>query len=195
MCYARNGTYLFPAVKAKHQRNFMRAMDNITQWQGDMLAELRADRFRGGKFVRVHDSGDFWSDDYTLAWLDIARAVPDVVFYCYTKEIARFKRLVEPAAPDNFRWLYSYGGRQDELIEPGDRVADVFPDRQSLEAAGFSSQEECDLLAILGPSRVGVPANNIPHFKKRMGNRSFREWQVQKRSQQRDPLRGRSLHE
>jgi hypothetical protein len=160
----------------------MRVLDDLPQWQADMLNELRLPRFRGGKFLRVHDSGDFFSDDYTLAWLSIAREVPDVIFYAYTKEVHRFKRLVEPSAPQNFRWLYSFGGRQDELIEPGDRVADVFPDRESLVAAGFSSQEESDLLAVLGPPRVGVPANNIPRFKRLMGNRSFRQWQAQKRS-------------
>jgi protein gp88 len=33
-----------------------------------------------------HDSGDFFSDAYLLAWLRIFRARPDVNFYAYTKK-------------------------------------------------------------------------------------------------------------
>jgi hypothetical protein len=72
-----------------------------------MLTELGAKRFQGA-WIRVHDSGDF-SDDYLAAWLRICRARPDLNFYAYTKEVDRFRRLVESDPPANFLWVYSYG--------------------------------------------------------------------------------------
>ena len=57
----------------------------------------------------MHDAGDFFSDDYLQAWLRIRRARPDLHFYAYTKEVSRFRRLVEPDPPPNFLWVYSYG--------------------------------------------------------------------------------------
>jgi protein gp88 len=179
VCYARNGTYRFPAVRAKHESNLTFVLDDLPGWQAAMTAELGAARF-ARQWIRVHDAGDFFSDDYLLAWLQIMRAHTEVRFYAYTKEVARFRRLVEPNPPANFWWVYSYGGTQDTDLDPDvDRVADVFPDEAAIKAAGWSSQEASDLLAVLGPRLVGVPANRIPQFVARMAGRRFSTWQAE----------------
>lgn len=181
-CYALNGTYRFPAVKAAHQRNLLLVLDHLADWEVQMTEELAHKRHAGG-WVRIHDAGDFFSDAYLAAWLRIMRARPEVNFYAYTKEVLRFRQMVEPDPPANFRWVYSYGGQQDELLNPDvDRTADVFPDDESMIAAGYVSQDESDLLAVIGPPRVGIPSNNIPAFKKKQAGRSFREWQAEARS-------------
>lgn len=179
VCYARNGTYRFPAVAARHLANLTYVLDDPAGWEAAMTAELGAARFTGG-WVRVHDAGDFFDDTYLAAWLRIFAARPDVNFYAYTKEVDRFRRLVEPGPPPNFRWVYSYGGLEDHLLDPAlDRVADVFPDERAVLEAGWHSQDASDLLAVLGPAPVGIPANNIPRFKRRQGDRTLREWQAQ----------------
>lgn len=154
-------------------------LDDLTGWEAAIVSELSATKFRGA-WVRIHDSGDFFSDAYLLAWLRICRIRPDVNFYAYTKEVDRFRRLVEPNPPGNFLWVYSYGGTQDAALNPAvDRVADVFPDEQAITNAGWASQEASDLLAVLGPRLVGVPANRIPAYLKRLAGRRFSEWQAE----------------
>ena len=210
-CYARNGTYLFRNVKQKHMSNLEQTLHNREQWKAEMLAELQHKRFRptftrrtvagldpdivlddyiqrfidnGYRAVRIHDSGDFYDSDYALAWIDIARQTPDVLFYAYTKEVLMFKDLqAKIDIPSNFRWLYSMGGKQDHLLDPDtDRHAEVFADIESIEQAGYMSQDESDLLAILLPTtRVGIPQNNIKHFIKRMAGRTFGELQSERR--------------
>ena len=193
LCYARAGTYRFPAVKAKHETNLMYVLDDLPGWERAMLAELDAPRFAGG-LVRIHDSGDFFSDAYLTAWLRIFRARPGIQFYCYTKEIRRFRDLVEPDPPPNFRWTFSYGGTQDHLIDPTrDRVADVFPDSNAITAAGFTSQETRDTIAVTGPPRIGIPANRIPHLVARQGRSRFSELQAEddrRRARRRRPAAG-----
>jgi hypothetical protein len=183
-CYARNGTYLFRNVKAAHARNLKLTLDNLPGFEEQIVAELQHKKFRGG-FVRIHDSGDFYSDEYTLAWLRIAERVPDVTFYAYTKEVSRFRRLVEGKAPANFRYLFSLGGKEDHLVDrENDRHAEVFPSKEALEAAGYFDQEASDLLAIQAPTnRIGIVANNIPAFKKKMGSRTFGSAQQEKEAQ------------
>ncbi|MFD5321145.1 hypothetical protein [Streptomyces sp. NPDC127098] len=177
VCYARHGTYTWPQVKAKHHANLQFVLDDLPGWESAMTTELGARRFRG-TWIRIHDSGDFFSDAYLASWLRIIRARWAVNFYAYTKEIARFRAMVEPDPPDNFLWVYSYGGTQDNALDPAsDRVADVFPDEDAITAAGWHSQEANDLLAVLGPRLVGIPANRIPHFLKRLAGRTFRTWQ------------------
>lgn len=186
VCYARNGSYNFPNVRERHMRNLAYVMDDLPGWTEQMIAEIG--RKRRPLVVRLHDAGDFFSDVYTQAWLAIMRACPDVRFYCYTKEVVRFRELVEPDPPANFAWAFSYGGRQDNLLNPNgdpaeglspDRVVDVFPTVDALTAAGYHDQSASDLLAVDGPAPVGIPANNIPHFLKRQGDRTFRTWQAE----------------
>lgn len=204
-CYAKNGTYNFPAVKAAHLRNLERVKDDLNGWMVQMLDELSKKKFRangkprlpeldrshlsdeitalidsGSGAVRIHDAGDFLNEEYLLAWLTIASLTPDVLFYCYTKEVALFKRVVEPNAPANFLWCYSMGGKQDHLVDKAkDYHADVFIDMAALELAGYYSQDSSDLLCVLAPSnKVGIPANNIPHYKKAMDGRSFSEIEI-----------------
>lgn len=202
LCYARSGAYNFPGVKAAHQRNLALTMDDLGAFATSIVQELDMPRFKkrygphlpdldrghltpevahllddGAPLVRIHDSGDFYSDDYMATWAHIATLRPDVLFYAYTKEVSRARRVLANGAPPNLLLVFSLGGKEDHLLdltEGGDRHADVFPDEQAVWDAGYYSQEPHDLLCVVSPStRVGIPANNIPHFKKKQGTETF----------------------
>lgn len=176
-CYARSGTYNFRNVKAAHLRNLLFVVQDPDGWERAMCAELCRPRMVGSH-VRIHDAGDFLSDEYLAAWLRIIRAHPAINFYAYTKEVERYRRMVEPDPPPNSRWILSLGGREDHLVDlERDRVADVFPTEASIAEAGWHSQAASDLLAAYGPTPVGMAANNIRHFKARQGERTFGQWQ------------------
>jgi hypothetical protein len=93
-----------------------------------------------------------------------------------------FKEVVEPNCPENFRYLYSMGGKQDHLInKETDRHAEVFPDDAAILDAGYGNQDASDLLAITLPTnKIGIPANNIKHFNKKMARRTFGELQEER---------------
>ncbi len=194
LCYARNGTYQFQNVRAAHRRNLEGFLKDPVGWVSRMIAELAHRRYRptgrrhgwdwpvredfaawretGGRSVRIHDAGDFFSRDYLLAWAAVAASAPDVLFYAYTKEVELVKATTLPA---NFVMIYSLGGKQDRLVDlEQDRHADVFPSLEALEAAGYSDQAENDLMAPLLPTvRLGIVRNNIRHLIKRQGQQSF----------------------
>ena len=201
VCYARNGTYLFSNVLAAHIKNLRLTLDEPVLFRALINKELSHKRFKltfesrqmpenaeltddhwlqawirnGGAAVRIHDSGDFYSESYLYLWFAIAADNPQVLFYAYTKEVAMLKQH-GAKAPINFRWLYSTGGLQDDLITVDDRRADVFPDEKAIIDAGYTSQDATDLLAILLKTNfVGIPANNIKHFNKKMAGRRFSE--------------------
>lgn len=172
LCYARSGTYRFSNVVEAHMKKLLLVLEQPDRWER-MMCEVA--RLPARTAVRIHDSGDFFSDDYLAAWLRIIEATPHVLFYAYTKEVSRFRRLVEPAAPSNFRWVFSLGGREDHLLDLDvDRHADVFPDEEAIAAAGYTSQAAHDLLCVTLPTnRVGIPANNITHLRKAQGAGTF----------------------
>lgn len=197
-CYARTGAYRFSNVLRAHVANLDRVLADVDVWVSDMVLELRARKFRptgvprvlpieleridpglhewvlgGGAAVRVHDSGDFFSEQYLRAWCRVASLVPDVLFYAYTKEVSLVRAVGE--LPANFRVLFSTGGLEDHLIDPDtDRHADVFPSLEAMVDAGYESQDANDLLAVLLPTtRIGITANNIRHVNKRLAGRRF----------------------
>ncbi|MGP3953450.1 GP88 family protein [Streptomyces sp. 7N604] len=186
-CYALENAYRYPSVRAAHLRNLLMVLETPLVWKERMAAELRRPRYQG-RHIRIHDAGDFFSDAYLVMWLDIMRGAPEgITFYAYTKEVSRFRRLVEPNPPRNFKWVYSLGGREDQLIDlDHDRHADVFPDQEALEHSEYASQEASDTLAVHGPPRVGMAAN-----RRRVGLREHSFGQLQRiRDAQRAARRG-----
>lgn len=176
-CYARKGTFRFRNVLESHTRNLMMLLDDLQGWEQQLTLELDHPKFRGAS-VRIHDGGDFFSDDYLRAWLRIARRTPNTTFYCYTKEIRRFADIVIPDCPTNFQYVFSYGGKDDHLITDTDRQCDVFPTHEALTAAGFTDQADSDLLAINGPHKVGIIINNHAGAVKAMNGKSLKEQQA-----------------
>ena len=63
--------------------------------------ELRK-RYRGKEIVfRIHESGDFYSDKYMLAWFHVAAKFPEVTFFTYTKSFKMYERCMSER-PNNF---------------------------------------------------------------------------------------------
>ena len=118
-CYALAGAYRFSNVAQAFERRL--AVTQSNEFIDLMLKEIDANR---AERIRIHDSGDFYSEEYLQRWLTIMRARPNVEFYAYTKMITMFK-FHAPYLPKNFTVIYSFGGTQDRLI-------DVKRDRHSL---------------------------------------------------------------
>ena len=66
--------------------------------------------------MRAHVGGDFFKDDYFLAWQDLAKSYKDALFYAYTKRIDLWVLYMDELA-NNFELNASRGGRFDELID------------------------------------------------------------------------------
>ena len=93
--------------------NFAALHHKTTLEMADLLSSALPKK---AKRVRIHEGGDFFSQAYFDAWLEVARRNPHVLFYAYTKSIpfwlARLDKL-----PSNIRLTASLGGTHDELAE------------------------------------------------------------------------------
>lgn len=177
-CYARRGRYRFRNVAGRHRANLARLLDDLDGWRRDMIAEVA--RKRRPCAVRIHDAGDFFSDPYLAAWCSVAESAPDVRFYTYTKEVARYRRVRDLVDewPPNFVVRLSYGGQEDALIEASDLVADVFPTAAAVDAADWVDNTPSDLMAADPAVRqLGIPANHLRDALRRAAGRRFSEWQ------------------
>jgi hypothetical protein len=178
-CYAKNGTYLFPKVRSAHLTKLEMVLNDPQGWRDKMSVELTQKKYTH-KFIRIHDAGDFFSNWYADLWIGIAIEHSDKTFYTYTKEVQMFKSFQDAGVlPNNFIVIYSFGGKQDHLINKDiDRHSEVFPSHQEMLDAGYIDIADDDSLAATSPNhRIGLYRNNIPQFIKKMGNRTFGEWQ------------------
>ena len=113
------------------------------------------------KYIRIHDSGDFYSVAYLLKWVQIANENKSVIFYAYTKSIPFFKGTFQGKpivkVPTNLKIIFSEGSKRDILINNNsDRHARIFKSKELLAAAGYVDASDNDLQAITENKRVGL---------------------------------------
>lgn len=112
-CYAASAENLFTNIRIGRWRNFELLKGKSV---ADMAALIDASLPRKAKLVRLHQSGDFFSQTYFDAWVLVANWNPGLIFYGYTKAlpfwIARLGSI-----PANMKLVASRGGRFDNLIE------------------------------------------------------------------------------
>lgn len=175
-CYAKNGTFMFSNVRKAHTEKLELVLNNREKWIELINEELKLKKYIN-KFIRIHDAGDFFSEQYAIDWVSIAHENKQCIFYSYTKEVRLFKDM--GALPENFIVIYSYGGRQDYLIDKEiDRHSDVFPNYEEMIKAGYNDITNDDSQAAINKNfKVGLYRNNIKHFIKKMGDKKFSEWQ------------------
>lgn len=176
-CYAKNGTYLFKNVRKAHLDKLDLVLNHSEKWIEMVNTELKKNKYKG-KWIRIHDAGDFFDITYTRNWFRIMKANPEVNFYAYTKEVILFKNTLNPELPENFIVIYSFGGKQDKFIDKeNDRHSDVFYDYDQMIDAGYIDISENDLLSAISPNKkIGLFRNNIKHFIKKMGNKNFSDY-------------------
>lgn len=71
--------------------------------------------------IRIHESGDFWTENYMKAWALVAKELPHIKMYAYTKSLGMWQSLND-MIPDNFYLTASYGGTLDYMIPTAPKV-------------------------------------------------------------------------
>lgn len=170
-CYARQGAYMFGNVKVAHEAKL--ALTQKPQvFQVEMINEIERwlkKRSVQHLKVRIHDAGDFYSIEYLNAWINIMSYFETndrVSFYAYTKQVEMFKN-EKARIPSNFRVIFSYGGKQDRMIDVNiDRHARVFESLEALHAAGYVDGTDDDMVAALGDSlKVGLCYHGAKNYE------------------------------
>jgi len=106
-CYAYKCEKRYPSVRPCRERNYKATLNN----SGFIIKMLELITVGVNKYgvtaIRVHESGDFYSQEYANNWNYIAGKIqisrPDVVFFAYTKSPyrpAQYFNIVESILPD-----------------------------------------------------------------------------------------------
>ena len=141
-CYARKGAFKWPNAINAYENRFRVARS--PDFESLMNASIT---LNNPHYVRVHDSGDYFSEKYMDRWFNIMRANPGIKFYSYTNSVLLIK-MYDKGIPDNFDYILSTDGKQRKYVDKSrDRHAVIFKTVEELEAAGYVNASENDLLA------------------------------------------------
>lgn len=79
-CYAKHAAFTFPSTQAAMRRNYEESL--LKDFADIIIEQLRQKRV---KYVRLHPSGDFYSEEYYEKWVQIAKRSPRVRFMAFTR--------------------------------------------------------------------------------------------------------------
>jgi len=79
-CYAKIAEARFPNVKKHRNASYLLSLKK--SFSKIIISQIKKLK---KKVVRIHESGDFYSQNYFNKWVTIAKTLPDVLFYTYTR--------------------------------------------------------------------------------------------------------------
>lgn len=139
-CYAKKGAYIWSNVKPAFEKRYQ--LTKTDQFVDAMNAEIAKKK---PDYVRVHDSGDYYSRAYLKKWIQIAIHNPSVRFYSYTNMV---DMMLKASLPDNYDIIFSDSGKQKHLIdERKHRHTKIFSTHSDLLSNGYMDASSVDLYA------------------------------------------------
>jgi len=139
-CYAKKGAYIWSNVQPAFENRYELSKTNY--FVGAMNKEIERKK---PDYVRVHDSGDYYSKAYLQKWIQIAIHNPDVKFYSYTNMV---DMILNTSLPSNYDIIFSDSGKQKHLInERKHRHTKIFTSTSDLLSAGYTDASSVDLMA------------------------------------------------
>lgn len=157
-CYALSGAYKWSNVHAAYR---FRLIQYLTD--SEKFFSLIKKQLGKSSRIRIHDSGDFFSEQYAKDWLEFMVSNQDIQFYAYTKRVSLFKSLT---VPNNFTVIFSEGGNEDSQIDTEtDRHSRVFLNETDLLAAGYADASQDDNVATLKNPKIGLVWHGVSKKK------------------------------
>ena len=116
-CYAASIESAFTNTRKAHWYNY----NLLTSPDGDkrkckpvykIVKLINASLPKTAEVVRIHSSGDYFHPNYFNAWVQVASMHPEIIFFGYTKGL----QYVKADKPENFKLVYSWGGKLDSKV-------------------------------------------------------------------------------
>jgi len=147
-CFAASQEAQYPATRVARWHNYelLKAAKTEPKMADLILSALPKKAAK----IRIHASGDFFSQAYFDAWLLAAKMRKDYTFYAYTKSIKYWVKRIDKI-PQNFILTASHGGSQDQWIMPCMRTATVVYSEQTAADLGLEIDHDDSLAMNHGP--------------------------------------------
>lgn len=170
-CFAASQECTYSSVRKQRWYNFDLLKEKKTvEGMGQIIQSSIP---RNIEIVRIHVSGDYFSETYFLAWLNVALNNPGMTFYGYTKalpHVIKYRKNI----PSNFRLTASKGGTHDHLIKQYKlKSAEVVYSLDEAKDKGLRVDHD-DGLAMYGDKSFAL----LIHGMQPAGSKASKAWQA-----------------
>ena len=133
-CFAASAEAVYPNVRIARWHNFDLLKKLNSNESKDLILESLPKK---ANIVRIHVSGDFFNESYFMAWLQVAKLRPNVLFYAYTKSLIYWVNYIKEI-PNNLVLNASEGGKLDaQILEHGLKFAKVVYSPEQAQELGL----------------------------------------------------------
>ena len=149
LCYAARAQSQYPSANISAFNN----LNLLNEFRGDVegmanliVKSLKYHKLDNSDLFRVHEAGDFFSQAYFDAWMEVARQVPGTLFYAYTVSLPYWIAR-RGSIPRNFKLIASWDDSNKDVIErEGLRYARVVSGEEEARQLGLRIDVD-DMLA------------------------------------------------
>lgn len=172
-CFSASQEAAFPNVYKSRLYNFELLKGKS---KDEMISLIKDSLPKNTRIIRNHVAGDYFNENYFLAWMEVAKLFPDIIIYSYTKSLRYWVKYIKDI-PKNFILTASRGGKDDGLIDKFNlKCAEVvFSEQEAIDknleidhddSHAFKSNKSFALL-LHGVQKQGTSAaealNNLKH--------------------------------
>lgn len=160
-CYAASTEARYPNVRESRWSNYelLKATDDMAGLISRSIIYYNMHN-PDIKIFRIHESGDFFSQEYFDAWIEVANRHPNILFYAYTVSLPYWQDRKDEI-PKNLRLIASQGGLRDDIIDKeGFRKAVIVQDKGEAIKKNLNI-DVADFLAVFGDEDFALLLHGI----------------------------------
>jgi hypothetical protein len=180
MCYAARAQGQYPGanLQAFNNLNLLKRFKTVDDMASLIVRSMQYHRIDNTDILRVHEAGDFFSQTYFDAWMEVARRLPNTLFYAYTTSLpfwvarkgripANFK-LIASMDEENEQYIYDNKLRYSKVVSSMEEASELGLRIDVDDSIAFGSDENFALL-LHGPQPKGSEAAQALKRNKEQG--------------------------
>ena len=148
LCYAGRAQAQYPGanIQAFSNLKLLNKFKTSEEMANLIIKSLKFHGLQNTDLFRIHEAGDFFSQEYFDAWLEVARRMPSTLFYAYTVSLPYWLNR-KNQIPRNFKLIASMDEDNEDLINAeGIRYAKVVGSTEEARELGLRMDVD-DMLA------------------------------------------------
>lgn len=117
MCYAARAQGQYPGANVQAFKNLdlLKKMKTKEKMANLIIKSMEYHGLANTDILRIHEAGDFFSQDYLDAWIEVAKRMPQTLFYAYTVSLPYYMARKD-SLPKNFKIIASMDKHNEKFI-------------------------------------------------------------------------------
>jgi len=139
MCYAARAQGQYPGANIQAFKNLdlLKRVKTKEKMANLIIKSMEYHGLANTDILRIHEAGDFFSQEYLDAWIEVAKKMPQTLFYAYTVSLPYYMAR-KNGLPKNFKMIASMDKHNEKFIlDNGLRYSKVVSSEEEARELGL----------------------------------------------------------